>query len=123
MQVLESPSDSYSWIQFMAFHVELGELAKARAVAERALQTISFRQACNLLLSRFKLHCNLYMEASCMAEQTPNTSLPALFPSSGKLTGPKNLFTLSQMQCIFLTHDIRVQVTAVWDAAGRSGRS
>ena len=50
MQVLESPNDSYPWIQFMAFHVELGELAKARAVAERALQTINFRQACNVLL-------------------------------------------------------------------------
>ena len=28
----------------MAFHIELGEVAKARAVAERALQTIHFRR-------------------------------------------------------------------------------
>ena len=45
LQVLESPSDSHPWIRFMAFHVELGEVAKARAVAEKALQTIHFRQA------------------------------------------------------------------------------
>ena len=45
LQVLESPNDSHPWIRFMAFHVELGEVAKARAVAEKALQTIHFRQA------------------------------------------------------------------------------
>ena len=44
LQVLESPNDSHPWIRFMAFHVELGEVAKARAVAEKALQTIHFRQ-------------------------------------------------------------------------------
>lgn len=88
MQVLESPNDSYPWIQFMAFHVELGELAKARAVAERALQTISFRQACNVLLLRSKMHSSLYMKAYCMAEYSPKLSLPALFLSSGKLTAP-----------------------------------
>ena len=45
LQVLASPNDSHPWIRFMAFHVELGEVAKARAVAEKALQTIHFRQA------------------------------------------------------------------------------
>ena len=45
LQVLESPNDSHPWIRFMAFHVELGEVAKARSVAEKALQTIHFRQA------------------------------------------------------------------------------
>ena len=45
LQVLESPNDSHPWIRFMAFHVELGEVAKARAVAEKALQTIHFRRA------------------------------------------------------------------------------
>ena len=45
VQVMESPNDSYPWIKFMAFHIELGEVAKARAVAERALQTIHFRHA------------------------------------------------------------------------------
>ena len=92
MQVLESPNESYPWIQFMAFHVELGELAKARAVAERALQTINFRQACNVLLLRFTMHCNLYMEACGMAEQAPKHAHPAMSPSSGKLTAPKNFF-------------------------------
>ena len=43
LQVLESPNDSYPWIRFMAFHIELGEVAKARALAERALKTIHFR--------------------------------------------------------------------------------
>jgi hypothetical protein len=103
MQALESPSDSYPWIQFMAFHVELGELAKARAVAERALQTISFRQACNLLLLIFKMHCNLYMEASCMAEQTPNLPLPALFSLFRQADSSKKSFHV-EPDALHLSH-------------------
>jgi len=40
-----SPNSSYVWIQFMAHLVSLGQLAAARAAAERALGTIGFRCA------------------------------------------------------------------------------
>ena len=43
LQVLASPDSSYVWIQYMAFYLSLGEVSKARSIAERALQTISFR--------------------------------------------------------------------------------
>lgn len=43
--VAGQPHSSHAWIRYMAFLLTLGDAAAARAVAERALQTISFRQA------------------------------------------------------------------------------
>lgn len=51
--VLSSPNSSILWLQYMAFHLQATEIEKARAVAERALKTISFRSA--LRLCRFVL--------------------------------------------------------------------
>ncbi|XP_069397610.1 protein RRP5 homolog isoform X3 [Delphinus delphis] len=42
--LLSSPSSSILWLQYMAFHLQATEIEKARAVAERALKTISFRE-------------------------------------------------------------------------------
>ncbi|CAL1540866.1 unnamed protein product [Lymnaea stagnalis] len=42
--VLQSPNSSVIWLRFMAYHIELGEIEKARVVAEKALNTITFRE-------------------------------------------------------------------------------
>ncbi|XP_064320140.1 protein RRP5 homolog isoform X2 [Phalacrocorax carbo] len=42
--VLSSPDSSILWLQYMAFHLQATEIEKARAVAERALKTICFRE-------------------------------------------------------------------------------
>ncbi|KAJ8264298.1 hypothetical protein GJAV_G00147520 [Gymnothorax javanicus] len=42
--VLGSPDSSLLWLQYMAFHLQATEIEQARAVAERALKTISFRE-------------------------------------------------------------------------------
>lgn len=42
--LLSSPSASYVWIKYMALLISLGELDRARATADRALQTISFQE-------------------------------------------------------------------------------
>ena len=42
--VLGSPNSSYLWVKYVAFHLQLTELDKAREVVERALRTISFRE-------------------------------------------------------------------------------
>eukprot|EP01025_Chloroclados_australasicus_P050299 TRINITY_DN5766_c0_g1_i4.p1 TRINITY_DN5766_c0_g1~~TRINITY_DN5766_c0_g1_i4.p1 ORF type:complete len:436 (+),score=78.55 TRINITY_DN5766_c0_g1_i4:163-1470(+) len=42
--LVSSPNSSYVWIQYMAFQISLGEVEKARQTAERALQTIHFRE-------------------------------------------------------------------------------
>ena len=41
--LLGSPNNSMLWIQYMAFYLHSAEIDKARAIAERALKTISFR--------------------------------------------------------------------------------
>ena len=41
--VLSSPNSSLVWIRYMAFYLQSAEIDKARAVAERALKTMSFR--------------------------------------------------------------------------------
>ncbi|KAJ1555710.1 Protein RRP5, partial [Cladochytrium tenue] len=47
--LLGSPNSSFLWIKFMAFHLQLAEVARARQVAERALKSISFREPAELL--------------------------------------------------------------------------
>ncbi|XP_055770329.1 protein RRP5 homolog [Salvelinus fontinalis] len=42
--LLGSPNSSLLWLQFMAFHLQATQIEQARAVAERALKTISFRE-------------------------------------------------------------------------------
>lgn len=39
-----SPNSSYLWINYMAYQLQLSEIAKARDIGERALKTISFRE-------------------------------------------------------------------------------
>ncbi|XP_054896895.1 protein RRP5 homolog [Poeciliopsis prolifica] len=42
--LLASPSSSLLWLQYMALHLQATQIEQARAVAERALKTISFRE-------------------------------------------------------------------------------
>lgn len=42
--LLGSPNSSYLWIQYMSFQIQLSEIEKAREVAQRALEAISFRE-------------------------------------------------------------------------------
>ena len=44
--VMGQPDNSLVWIQYMAFLIALGEIEKARGVAERALANINYRSAC-----------------------------------------------------------------------------
>ncbi|KAI8065426.1 hypothetical protein BC940DRAFT_276026 [Gongronella butleri] len=39
-----SPNSSYLWINYMAYQLQLSEIEKARAIGERALKTINFRE-------------------------------------------------------------------------------
>lgn len=42
--VLSAPSSSFLWIKYLSFLISLGEMDKARALADRALQTINYRE-------------------------------------------------------------------------------
>ena len=41
--VMGQPNNSLGWIQYMAFLIALGEIEKARGIAEKALATINYR--------------------------------------------------------------------------------
>lgn len=41
--VMGEPNSSMVWIQYMAFLISLGEIEKARSIAERGLATINYR--------------------------------------------------------------------------------
>lgn len=41
--LLATPDDSSLWVEYMAFYLHTAEVDKARAVAQRALRSISFR--------------------------------------------------------------------------------
>lgn len=43
--VLSDPNNSKHWINYMVFHLQSAEIDKARAVARRALKTITFRNS------------------------------------------------------------------------------
>ncbi|SCV05898.1 LANO_0H17612g1_1 [Lachancea nothofagi CBS 11611] len=42
--IMGSPNSSVVWMNYMAFQLQLGEIEKAREVAQRALKTINFRE-------------------------------------------------------------------------------
>ena len=42
-ELMGSPNSSYLWIKYMAFQISLGEVDKARAIADQALQRIHYR--------------------------------------------------------------------------------
>ncbi|KAH9270947.1 hypothetical protein BASA83_006903 [Batrachochytrium salamandrivorans] len=42
--LLSSPNNSYIWIKYIVFHLNLAEIDKGRQVAERALKSINFRE-------------------------------------------------------------------------------
>jgi len=43
--VIAEPDSSMLWIRYVAYLLSTGDVAAARAVAERALQTINYRYA------------------------------------------------------------------------------
>lgn len=43
--VMAEPNSSRAWINYMVFHVQATEIDRARAIAQKALKTINFREA------------------------------------------------------------------------------
>lgn len=78
---LASPNSSLVWLRYMAFHLEQAEIDKARAVGNRALKTISFREEqekVNIWVALLNLE-NLYGTPSTLEEtfqQTLQTNEP-----------------------------------------------
>ena len=68
--LLGQPDSSYLWLSYMAFELQLSEVAKAREVAERAVRTISMREETekmNVWIAMLNLE-NTYGDAESVEE-------------------------------------------------------
>ncbi|CAI7925493.1 unnamed protein product [Closterium sp. NIES-54] len=84
--LLASPNSSFLWIKFMAFLLSLSEIDKARAVAERALKSISYREEgekLNIWVA--------YLNLENMHGNPPKEAVLALFQRGLAYTDPKKL--------------------------------
>lgn len=97
-QLLGQPDDWQLWIAYMAFQMQVSELAKAREVAERALKTINIREDAaklNVWIAYLNLEVaygtdetvdEVYKRACTYNdEQTVTERLASIYIKSGKL--------------------------------------
>ncbi|GLJ04920.1 hypothetical protein SUGI_0006550 [Cryptomeria japonica] len=84
--VRASPNNSFVWIKYMAFMLSLADVEKARAIAERALQTINFREEgekLNVWVAYFNLE-NVY-------GSPPNEAVLKVFQRALQYCDPKKV--------------------------------
>ncbi|KAH9327354.1 hypothetical protein KI387_007532, partial [Taxus chinensis] len=84
--VRASPNSSFVWIKYMAFMLSLADVEKARAIAERALQTINFREEgekLNIWVAYFNLE-NVY-------GSPPNEAVLKVFQRALQYCDPKKV--------------------------------
>ncbi|WFC98207.1 rRNA biogenesis protein rrp5 [Malassezia yamatoensis] len=119
--LLGSPNSSYLWIQFMGFHLQLGDVDKARQVARRALQAIHYREEqekLNVWIALMNLE-NMYGSPETLAavfrEATQvnnplevHLRLVAIYEQSGKTEETAELFRRTAKKFGFST-DVWVQ--------------
>ncbi|CAG9462427.1 unnamed protein product [Pedinophyceae sp. YPF-701] len=87
--VLASPNSSYVWIRYMAFLCSVGEVDKARKVADRALEGIDYREEeekFNVWAARINLEAQF--------GQPPGDAAMALFRRALPYCEPKKLHLL-----------------------------
>ncbi|KAG0628431.1 hypothetical protein M758_1G025900 [Ceratodon purpureus] len=85
--VRTSPNSSLVWIKYMAFLVQLADVDKARAIAERALQTINYREEgekMNVWIAYLNLE-NVY-------GNPPKEAVLTLFNRALQYNDPKKLY-------------------------------
>lgn len=84
--VMEEPNSSYVWIQYMSFLLSLGEVGKARAIAERALESINFREE----QEKFNIWV-AYMNIENQYGKPPEEAVSKVFQRALPYTNPKKL--------------------------------
>ncbi|KAF5829876.1 hypothetical protein DUNSADRAFT_15392 [Dunaliella salina] len=83
-----SPNSSYVWIRYMAFLLGLGEADKARAVAQRALQTIYYREEGE----KFNVWVALLNLEAAHGLPNPDEALMATFSKAAPYCDQKRLY-------------------------------
>lgn len=102
--LLGRPDSSQLWIEYMAFQMKLGELAKTREVAERALRTINVREETeklNIWVALLNLECTYgtdetleeIFKRACVYNESQeiHEKLISIYIQSGKLSVSGNI--------------------------------
>ncbi|EFJ26457.1 hypothetical protein SELMODRAFT_451250 [Selaginella moellendorffii] len=84
--VAASPNSSYVWIKYMAYWLRLADPDKARAVADRALETINYREE----MEKMNIW-TAYINLENSYAPSPREAVSALFERAMKYCDPKKL--------------------------------
>ncbi|RKP16522.1 protein prenylyltransferase [Rozella allomycis CSF55] len=105
--VASNPNDSFTWVRYMAFHLKLSEIDKARNVAEKALKSISFRneqEKFNVWMALINLENKFGSEISL--NQTIERSL--------QFNEPKKVYL--QLAKIYESTNKTIEATNLWQS-------
>ncbi|KAL6936629.1 hypothetical protein ACO0R3_000228 [Hanseniaspora guilliermondii] len=104
--ILSDPNNSVNWLNFTAFQLTVGEVAKAREILERALNTINYREEqekLNIWVARLNLEYTFgsseslneaFVKAcSYMDDYVMHVKLIMIYTSAGKLDDADKLYT------------------------------
>jgi rRNA biogenesis protein RRP5 len=86
--LLSHPDSSYTWIKYMAFCMSLGEVEKARGVAQRALDTINIREQGE----KFNVWVAWLNLEAVYGSPTPEAAVSELFQKALQYTDQKKLY-------------------------------
>lgn len=104
--ILSDPNNSVNWLNFTAFQLTVGEVAKAREILDRALNTINYREEqekLNIWVARLNLEFTFgsseslneaFVKAcSYMDDYVMHVKLIMIYTSAGKLDDADKLYT------------------------------
>jgi rRNA biogenesis protein RRP5 len=86
--LLSHPNSSYTWIKYMAFCMSLGELEKARSIAQRALEAINIREQGE----KFNVWVAWLNLEAVYGQPTPEAAVMELFQKALQYTDQKKLY-------------------------------
>ncbi|CDO92420.1 unnamed protein product [Kluyveromyces dobzhanskii CBS 2104] len=103
--IMGNPNSSVVWMNYMAFHLQLSEVEKAREIVDRALKTINFREEAeklNIWIASLNLENTFGTEETLedvftkacqyMDSFVMHMKLLSIYQMSGKLEKAKDLF-------------------------------
>lgn len=86
--VLSSPNSSFLWIKYMAWLIQLGDVDKARALAERALKTINYREDGE----KFNIWVAMLNLENAYGQPDPDEAVMKLFGRASQYCNQKKLY-------------------------------
>lgn len=133
--LLGSANSSYLWIQYMSFFLQQSDLVRARQIAQRALQTINYREQeekRNVWLAILNLENTAGTEESleqafkdAIQSNEPkhmHLSYIEILEGSGKYTVSGNGLSANAFAHLLLCRSAKQSLSALWRSSARAPR-